>query len=119
MTATQDDARSPARRSASIHVLFSLATIAAIGWLGWEGMSHISSPVIAAGRPLQPVKDTEQELPARHYVLVHSRSDGAIEVPGRDQAALPLVLDQALKVERGQTMTASVAGLGEIGVKVV
>jgi murein DD-endopeptidase MepM/ murein hydrolase activator NlpD len=104
VTATQDDARSPARRSAVIHLLFSLAALGAIGWLGWEGLSHISSPVIAAGRPLQPVNDTEQELPARHYVLVHSRSDGAIEVPGRDQAAVPLVLDQALTVERGQTM---------------
>jgi murein DD-endopeptidase MepM/ murein hydrolase activator NlpD len=104
LTAQQVDARSPARRSYVLHFLFSIATIVALAWLGWEGLSHFASPVGAAGRPLEPVKDTEQELPARHFVLAHSRSDGAIEAPGREQPAVPLVLDQALTVERGQTM---------------
>jgi murein DD-endopeptidase MepM/ murein hydrolase activator NlpD len=104
LTAQQVDARSPARRSFTLHILFSLATAATIGWLGWQGLAHFASPVGAAGRPLEPVRDTEQELPARHYVLAHSRSDGAIEAPGREQPAVPLVLDRALTVERGQTM---------------
>jgi murein DD-endopeptidase MepM/ murein hydrolase activator NlpD len=88
----------------TLHLLFSVATLGVVGWLGWQGLAHFSSPVDAAGRPLEPVRDTEQELPARHFVLAYSRSDGAIEAPGREQPAVPLVLDRALTVERGQTI---------------
>ncbi len=102
--AKQDDARSPDRRRPALHVVITLATLSLLGWFGWQGASHLSSPVDAAALPLEPVADTEQELPARHFVLIHSRSDGAIETPGRELPSVPLVLDRALTVERGQTM---------------
>ncbi|HXV23334.1 MAG TPA: peptidoglycan DD-metalloendopeptidase family protein [Alphaproteobacteria bacterium] len=103
MTAKQDDARSPRLRRV-VHIILTLAMLLPLGWFGWQGLSHLSSPVGAAALPLEPVRDTEQELPARHFVLVHSRSDGAIAGPGREQPMAPLVLDRALVVERGQTM---------------
>jgi murein DD-endopeptidase MepM/ murein hydrolase activator NlpD len=72
--------------------------------LGWHGATHFSSSVDAASRPLEPMKDAEQDLPARHFVLAHSRTDALIEAPAGEEAAAPLVLDRALTVESGETM---------------
>ncbi|MCI0431224.1 MAG: peptidoglycan DD-metalloendopeptidase family protein [Rhodospirillales bacterium] len=105
MTGQPDDVQPPARHSRnSTRLIIACGALSALTFLGWQGISLTSSPVGAAGRPLEPVKDAEQDLPARHYVLAHSRTDGLIEVPGREQLAMPLVLDRALTVERGQTM---------------
>jgi murein DD-endopeptidase MepM/ murein hydrolase activator NlpD len=103
LTGQRDD-RPPARRHAFSKIIGTVLALAAVGLLGWQGPSQLTSPVDAAGRPLEPVRDAEQDLPARHYVLVHSRPDGLIEAPGQAQPAVPLVLDRALVVERGQTM---------------
>ncbi len=104
MTGKPDDVQPPARRPLSTQTLLTCGALCAIALLGWQVISYVSSPVGAAGRPLEPVKDAEQDLPARQFVLVHSRTDGLIEVPGQEQPAVPLVLAQALTVERGQTM---------------
>ena len=104
MTGQRDDAQPPARRTSSTKIIGTIAVLTAVGWIGWLALSHLTSPVGAAGRPMEPVRDAEQELPARHFVLVHSRTDGLIEAPGQEQPAVPLVLDRALTVERGQTM---------------
>lgn len=103
MTAQHLDARSPVHRRAP-QLAAGLALLCVVGWLGWQGLPHLSSPVGAAALPLEPVGDAEQDLPARYFVLAHGRSDGTIEIPGRAQPAVPLVLDEALTVERGQTM---------------
>ena len=104
LTGKPDDVQPPARHPSPTRILVIFGALCTIAALGWHGLSTLASPVGAAGRPLEPVKDTEQDLPARHFVLVNSRTDGLIEVPGHEQPELPLVLDRALTVENGQTM---------------
>ena len=102
MTGAFDDQLRKRLRSGRIVVL--CGALCGLTGLGWHGATHLSFSVDAASRPLEPMKDAEQDLPARHFVLAHSRTDALIEAPaGRDPAA-PLVLDRALTVESGQTM---------------
>src|SRR5437867_6255505 len=95
VTGVPDDVQ-PRGRLRFTRVLVLCGVLCGITGLGWHGVASLSLSVDAANRPLEPVKDAEQDLPARHFVLAHTRTDGLIETPGGEQAARPLVLDRAL-----------------------